>query len=101
MALTHRFRGREYVQEAYEDFKDCLLSEAASQLASAGSVGQLEELLQLHPYILLPSLLDILAALPSTMPVSSYTHLLQVGPDTSASGAVSVDSPPHTSVGSC
>ena len=84
VGLTHLLHGREYVQEAYEDFKDCLLSEAASQLASAGSVGQLEELLQLHPYILLPSLLDVLAALPPTMPASSYTPMLQVGPGTSA-----------------
>ena len=66
------------MQEAYEDFKDCLLSEAACQLASTGNVAQLGELLQLHPHILLPSLLDILSTLPATMPVSAYTPLLQV-----------------------
>ena len=61
----------------YEEFKDCLLSEAASDLAAAGNLSQLQRLLKLRPYVLMPSLLDVLAALPETTPVASYRHLLQ------------------------
>lgn len=76
--LLMKMRCRAYVQDAYEDFKDCLLSQAASQLAMSGNVEQVQELLQHCPHILLPSLLDILSALPESMPVALYTHMLQV-----------------------
>ena len=34
--------------------------------------------MKLHPYVLTPSLLDILDALPETLPVADWKHLLQV-----------------------
>ena len=69
---------RKYDQEGYEAFKDAVLSSVAAELAAAGRLSSLDHLLQLHLYTLMPSLLEVLASLPETMPVAEYRHLLRV-----------------------
>ena len=52
----------------------------AAELAAAGALDQLQRLMQLHPYSLMPSMLDVLSALPETMPVADFRQLLRVRP---------------------
>ena len=78
---------RQYEPDAYEEFKDCLLCSAASELAAAGRLGPLQALLGAHPCVLTPSLLDILGALPETLPVAAYQHLLKARPALACSAA--------------
>ncbi|KAL8550979.1 hypothetical protein ACS0TY_000165 [Phlomoides rotata] len=67
--------GRFSVQE-YSRFRDLPISKAALVLAEGGKIGALNLLFKRHPYSLIPSMLDVLAAIPETIPVQSYEHLL-------------------------
>ncbi|OVA20645.1 Secretory pathway Sec39 [Macleaya cordata] len=67
--------GRFSVQE-YSKFRIMPLSEAAVTLAESGKIGALNLLFKRHPYSLAPFMLDILAAIPETIPVQTYGQLL-------------------------
>ncbi|XP_010272299.1 PREDICTED: MAG2-interacting protein 2 isoform X2 [Nelumbo nucifera] len=67
--------GRFSVQE-YSKFRTVLLNEVAINLAENGKIGALNLLFKRHPYSLAPYLLDILAAIPETVPVQTYAQLL-------------------------
>lgn len=63
------------VQE-YRKFRVMPISEAAVALSESGKIGALNLLFKRHPYSLTPSMLEILAAIPETVPVQSYGQLL-------------------------
>ncbi|KAL6991569.1 hypothetical protein U1Q18_009681 [Sarracenia purpurea var. burkii] len=63
------------VQE-YSKFRCMPINEAAVTLAESGKIGALNLLFKRHPYSLTPSMLEILAAIPETVPVQSYGRLL-------------------------
>lgn len=67
--------GRFSVQE-YRKFRAMPLNEAALTLAESGKIGALNLLFKRHPYSLAPFILDILAAIPETVPVQTYGQLL-------------------------
>ncbi|KAL7003648.1 hypothetical protein U1Q18_004797 [Sarracenia purpurea var. burkii] len=67
--------GRFSVQE-YSKFRCMPINEAAVTLAESGKIGALNLLFKRHPYSLTPSMLEILAAIPETVPVQSYGQLL-------------------------
>uniref|UniRef100_A0A2P2JRB4 Uncharacterized protein MANES_01G037200 n=1 Tax=Rhizophora mucronata TaxID=61149 RepID=A0A2P2JRB4_RHIMU len=67
--------GRFSVQE-YSKFRFVSLSEAAVTLAESGKIGALNLLFKRHPYSLSPSILQVLAAVPETVPVQTYGQLL-------------------------
>lgn len=63
------------VQE-YSKFRVMPVSEAAVSLAESGKIGALNLLFKRHPYSLSPFMLEILAAIPETVPVQTYGQLL-------------------------
>ncbi|KAI3974404.1 hypothetical protein MKX01_038737 [Papaver californicum] len=63
------------VQE-YIKFRTTPLSEVAATLAESGKIGALNLLFKRHPYSLAPFVLEILAAIPETIPVQTYGQLL-------------------------
>lgn len=67
--------GRFSVQE-YNKFRIMPINEAAVALAESGKIGALNLLFKRHPYTLTPSMLEILAAVPETIPVQTYGQLL-------------------------
>ncbi|XP_022723138.1 MAG2-interacting protein 2 isoform X1 [Durio zibethinus] len=67
--------GRFSMQE-YGKFRVIPMSEAAITLAENGKIGALNLLFKRHPYSLARFMLDILAAIPETIPVQSYVQLL-------------------------
>ncbi|KAF5731302.1 hypothetical protein HS088_TW19G00909 [Tripterygium wilfordii] len=67
--------GRFSVQ-GYSKFRDMPISEAALELAESGKIGALNLFFKRHPYSLTPSMLQILAAIPETVPVQTYGQLL-------------------------
>ncbi|KAK3034117.1 hypothetical protein RJ639_034469 [Escallonia herrerae] len=67
--------GRFSVQE-YNKFRVLLINEAAVALAESGKIGALNLLFKRHPYSLNPFMLEILAAIPETVPVQTYGQLL-------------------------
>ncbi|XP_011075933.1 MAG2-interacting protein 2 isoform X2 [Sesamum indicum] len=67
--------GRFSVQE-YGRFRDLPISKTALLLAESGKIGALNLLFKRHPYSLIPSMLEVLAAIPETIPVQSYGQLL-------------------------
>ncbi|XP_051138019.1 MAG2-interacting protein 2 [Andrographis paniculata] len=67
--------GRFSVQE-YSRFRDFPLSKTALVLAESGKIGALNLLFKRHLYSLTPSVLEVLAAIPETIPVKSYGQLL-------------------------
>ncbi|KAK4431298.1 MAG2-interacting protein 2 [Sesamum alatum] len=67
--------GRFSVQE-YSRFRDLPIGKAALLLAESGKIGALNLLFKRHPYSLIPSMLEVLAAIPETIPVQSYGQLL-------------------------
>ncbi|XP_010519456.1 PREDICTED: MAG2-interacting protein 2 isoform X2 [Tarenaya hassleriana] len=67
--------GRFSVQE-YSKFRSRPINEAAVALAESGKIGALNLLFKRHPYSLSSSMLKILAAIPETVPVETYAHLL-------------------------
>ncbi|CAA2974675.1 MAG2-interacting 2 [Olea europaea subsp. europaea] len=72
------------VQE-YKKFRNVPVREAALALAGAGKIGALNLLFKRHPYSLIPSMLEVLAAIPETIPVQTYRQLL---PGTSAPSSI-------------
>lgn len=65
---------------AFASLRDCTIAEAAAALASAGRLAALPLLLQRHPRALLPSVLEVLTAIPETLDPKQYAPLLrQVG----------------------
>ncbi|TYH98035.1 hypothetical protein ES332_A12G281900v1 [Gossypium tomentosum] len=67
--------GRFPVQE-YSKFRVMPMNEAAIALAETGKIGALNLLFKRHPYSLVRFMLDILAAIPETIPVQTYAQLL-------------------------
>ncbi|MBA0588317.1 hypothetical protein Gorai_001429, partial [Gossypium raimondii] len=67
--------GRFSVQE-YSKFRVMPIDESAIALAESGKIGALNLLFKRHPYSLAPFMLDILAAIPETIPVRTYVQLL-------------------------
>ncbi|KAL3630728.1 hypothetical protein CASFOL_023712 [Castilleja foliolosa] len=67
--------GRFSMQE-YSRFRELPISKAALVLSECGKIGALNLLFKRHPYSLIPSILEVLAAIPETIPVQSYRHLL-------------------------
>ncbi|CAA0814472.1 MAG2-interacting protein 2, partial [Striga hermonthica] len=67
--------GRYSVQE-YIKFRQLPIGKAALVLAESGKIGALNLLFKRHPYSLIPSMLEVLAAIPETIPVQSYGQLL-------------------------
>ncbi|KAG5019237.1 hypothetical protein JHK87_015092 [Glycine soja] len=67
--------GRFSVQE-YSKFRIMPINEAAIALAESGKIGALNLLFKRHPYSLSPYMLEILAAIPETVPVQMYGQLL-------------------------
>ncbi|XP_065861764.1 MAG2-interacting protein 2 isoform X2 [Euphorbia lathyris] len=67
--------GRFSMQE-YGKFRVLPLSEAAVSLAESGKIGALNLLFKRHPYSLSPSMLQVLSAIPETIPVQTYSQLL-------------------------
>ncbi|XP_047972241.1 MAG2-interacting protein 2 [Salvia hispanica] len=72
--------GRFSMQE-YSRFRELAISKAAIVIAEGGKIGALNLFINRHLYSLVPSILEVLAAIPETIPVQSYGHLL---PATSA-----------------
>ncbi|XP_027903385.1 MAG2-interacting protein 2 isoform X3 [Vigna unguiculata] len=67
--------GRFSVQE-YSKFRIMPINEAAISLAESGKIGALNLLFKRHPYSLSLFMLEILAAIPETVPVQMYGQLL-------------------------
>ncbi|XP_031271389.1 MAG2-interacting protein 2 [Pistacia vera] len=67
--------GRFFVQE-YSKFRVMPINEAGVKLAESGKIGALNLLFKRHPYTLASSMLQILAAIPETVPVQTYVQLL-------------------------
>ncbi|KHG22734.1 Neuroblastoma-amplified sequence [Gossypium arboreum] len=67
--------GRFSVQE-YSKFRVMPIDESAIALAESGKIGALNLLFKRHPYSLAPFMLDILDAIPETIPVRTYVQLL-------------------------
>ena len=62
--------------QEYNKFRHMPINEAAVTLAESGKIGALNLLFKRHPYSLTPFMLEILAAIPETVPVQSYGQLL-------------------------
>ncbi|OMO87876.1 Secretory pathway Sec39 [Corchorus capsularis] len=67
--------GRFSMQE-YGKFRVMPIKDAAVTLAESGKIGALNLLFKRHRYSLAPFMLDILAAIPETIPVQTYVQLL-------------------------
>lgn len=67
--------GRFSMQE-YREFRVMPINEAAVTLAESGKIGALNLLFKRHPYSLTPFMLEILAAIPETVPIQTYGQLL-------------------------
>ncbi|KAA0038366.1 MAG2-interacting protein 2 [Cucumis melo var. makuwa] len=67
--------GRFSVQE-YSSFRVKPIKEAAINLAKNGKIGALNLLFKRHTYSMSPFLLEILSAIPETVPVQTYLQLL-------------------------
>lgn len=65
--------------QEYSKFRVIPLNEAAVTLAGSGKIGALNLLFKRHPYSLSPSMLQILASIPETVPVQTYGQLLPGG----------------------
>ena len=68
---------RTYDAAAYNDMNSCSLSAAAKALARSGRTAQLAALMQRHPWSLAPHALDVMSALPETLPARQLSPLLQ------------------------
>ena len=65
-----------FAPAAYAAFREADLGDAAVALAAAGNPRAAEQLLRRHPLSAAPRLLDVLDAMPDTMPPSQYAALL-------------------------
>lgn len=73
--MTSNFWCRFSVLE-YGKFRIMPLDEAAITIAESGKIGALNLLFKRHPYSLSPFILNILSAIPETVPVQTYGQLL-------------------------
>ncbi|KAD4584211.1 hypothetical protein E3N88_21812 [Mikania micrantha] len=60
----------------YSKFRSLLIKKAATTLAESGKIGALNLLFKRHPYSISPCMLEVLAAIPETVPVQTYGQLL-------------------------
>lgn len=60
----------------YMNFRTLPINESAVLLAESGKIGALNLLLKRHPYSLASCMLEVLAAIPETIPVQTYGQLL-------------------------
>lgn len=60
----------------YMKFRTSPIKESAVVLAESGKIGALNLLFKRHPYSLAPCMLEVLAAIPETIPVQTYGQLL-------------------------
>ncbi|VVB17346.1 unnamed protein product [Arabis nemorensis] len=67
--------GRYSVQD-FRKFRSSPINQAAIALAESGRIGALNLLFKRHPYSLASFMLQILTAIPETVPVETYAHLL-------------------------
>uniref|UniRef100_A0A1J3GWA6 MAG2-interacting protein 2 n=1 Tax=Noccaea caerulescens TaxID=107243 RepID=A0A1J3GWA6_NOCCA len=65
-----------YSLQDYRKFRSSPINQAAVALAESGRIGALNLLFKRHPYSLASFMLQILAAIPETVPVETYAHLL-------------------------
>ncbi|CAH2044315.1 unnamed protein product [Thlaspi arvense] len=65
-----------YSMQDYRKFRSSPINQAAIALAESGRIGALNLLFKRHPYSLASFTLEILAAIPETVPVETYAHLL-------------------------
>lgn len=65
-----------YSVQDYRKFRSSPINQAAIALAENGRIGALNLLFKRHPYSLASFTLKILAAIPETVPVETYAHLL-------------------------
>lgn len=65
-----------YSVQDYRKFRSSPIYQAAIALAESGRIGALNLLFKRHPYSLASFTLKILAAIPETVPVETYAHLL-------------------------
>ena len=68
---------RRYNAASYEDLNSCSLSATAKALARSCRTVELGALLHRHPWTLAPHALDVLSALPETLPARQLSSLLQ------------------------
>lgn len=62
--------------QEYSKFRVMPIDEAGLNLAESGKIGALNLLFKRHPFSLASSVLQILGAIPETVPVQTYTQLL-------------------------
>ncbi|KAK9665193.1 hypothetical protein RND81_14G096400 [Saponaria officinalis] len=67
--------GRFSVHE-YSKFRIMPIHEAAVKLAENGKIGSLNLMFKRHPFSLFPYILNVLASVPETIPVQTYSQLL-------------------------
>ncbi|KAI3705881.1 hypothetical protein L1987_76130 [Smallanthus sonchifolius] len=60
----------------YSKFRSLPIKKAATTLAESGKIGALNLLFKRHPYSISPCMLEVLAAIPETVPVQTYGQLL-------------------------
>ncbi|EPS68666.1 hypothetical protein M569_06101, partial [Genlisea aurea] len=65
-----------FSSEEYRKFRDLPVGKSAIALAECGKIGALNLLFKCHPCSLSPSILEVLAAIPETIPVQKYGQLL-------------------------
>ncbi|GAV82820.1 Sec39 domain-containing protein [Cephalotus follicularis] len=68
--------GSRFSVQEYSKFRCMPINEAAVTLAESGKIGALNLLFKRHPYSMSPFILQILAAIPETVPVQTYVQLL-------------------------
>lgn len=76
-ALPSTKRLRAWSPAAFASLRDCTVAEAASALATAGRLQALPMLLARHPWALLPSMLDVMSAVPETVDAKELAPLLR------------------------
>lgn len=62
--------------QEYSKFRSMPVNEAAVRLAESGKIGALNLLFKRHPYSVAPFMLEILSAIPETVPVHTYVQIL-------------------------
>ena len=62
--------------QEYREFRVMPINEAAVTLAGSGKIGALNLLFKRHPFSLTPFMMEVLGAIPETLPVQTYGQLL-------------------------
>ena len=63
--------------QEYREFRVMPINEATVTLAGSGKIGALNLLFKRHPFSLTPFMLEVLGAIPETLPVQTYGQLLR------------------------